>query len=94
LGFGRKAVGSVGSGAGFDFYPLTGRSDAPALEKTGGHRELAATDHHNLIFDNAAAIIRHGTLADYDRNPRFLASGESEPHLYRRIPEGPAAWAM
>jgi MoCo/4Fe-4S cofactor protein with predicted Tat translocation signal len=94
LGFGRKAVGSVGSGAGFDFYPLTGRTEAPTLEKAGGRRELASTDHHNLILDSAAAIVRHGTLAAYDRNPRFLASGESEPHLYRRIPEGPAAWAM
>jgi molybdopterin-containing oxidoreductase family iron-sulfur binding subunit len=94
LGFGRKSVGSVGSGAGFDFYPLTGRSEAPTLENAGGRTELAATDHHNLIFSDPVAIVRHGTLADYERNQRFLASGESEPYLYRRIPEGPAAWAM
>lgn len=94
LGFGRNNVGSVGSGTGFNFYPLTGHTEAPALDKTGGRTELASTDHHNLIFDNVAAIVRHGTLAAYAGNPRFLASGESEPHLYRRIPEGPAAWAM
>ena len=94
LGFGRNTVGSVGSGAGFNFYPLTGRSEAPTLEKAGGRSELASTDHHNLIFASVEEIVRHGTLAAYERNPRFLASGESEPHLYRRIPEGPAAWAM
>jgi len=94
LGFGRKTVGDVGRGTGLDFFPLTGRTEAPTLDRTGGHTELASTDHHNLIFGSVASIVRHGTLAAYDRDPRFLASGESEPHLYRRIPEGPAAWAM
>lgn len=94
LGFGRRNVGAVGSGSGFDFYPLMGWTDAPVLEKAVGHMELASTDHHNLIFDVAGDIVRHGTLAEFTKDPRFLAAGEEQPHLYRRKPEGPAAWAM
>lgn len=94
LGSGRQRVGTVGNGAGFDFYPLTGRTDAAVLEKVAGHMELASTDHHNLIFDVAGDIVRHGTIAEYTKDPRCLASGEQQPHLYRWKPEGPAAWAM
>jgi molybdopterin-containing oxidoreductase family iron-sulfur binding subunit len=94
LGFGRRQVGSVGEDAGFDFYPLTGRTDAPSLEKAAGHTDLASTDHHNLIFNAAGDIVRHGTLIEYGKDPHFLSSGEQEPHLYRWKPKGPAAWAM
>jgi len=94
LGFGRRQVGSVGEGAGFDFYPLTGRTDAPSLEKAAGHTDLASTDHHNLIFNAAGDIVRHGSLTEYGKDPHFLSSGEQEPHLYRWKPQGPAAWAM
>ena len=62
LGSGRRHVGTVGDNAGFDFYPLTGRNDPPSLEKVAGAVELASTDHHNLIFDMAGDIVRHGTL--------------------------------
>ena len=56
--------------------------------------DLACTDHHNLIFDMAGDIVRHGSLSRYAKEPRFLAGSEQEPHLYRWKPEGPAAWAM
>jgi MoCo/4Fe-4S cofactor protein with predicted Tat translocation signal len=94
LGSGRRHVGTVGDNAGFDFYPLTGRNDPPSLEKATGAVELASTDHHNLIFDMAGDIVRHGLLSRYAKEPRFLAGAEQEPHLYRWKPEGPAAWAM
>ena len=94
LGFGRKHVGAVGSGAGFDFYPLKGSAYAPSLEKLAGRAELACTEHHNLIFSEPNDILRHGTLADYLEDPKFLAASKSESALYRWKPEGPAAWAM
>ena len=94
LGFGRKQVGAVGSGAGFDFYPLRDSVYAPSLEKVAGRAELACTEHHNLIFSEPNEIVRHGTLADYLENPKFLATSKSESALYRWKPEGPAAWAM
>ncbi|MGH6847979.1 MAG: TAT-variant-translocated molybdopterin oxidoreductase [Methylocella sp.] len=93
LGFGRRA-GAVGRGAGFDYYPLTARSDAPSLLKVAGHVNLASTDHHNLIFDETGEYARHGTLAAYREDPHFLADRKPEPHLYRWKSEGPAAWAM
>jgi MoCo/4Fe-4S cofactor protein with predicted Tat translocation signal len=94
LGFGRRQAGTVGDGAGFDFYPLAGRADAPSLQKVAGHVDLASTDHHNLIFNAAGEIVRHGTLAEYGKDPRFLTPEKPQPHLYRWKPEGPAAWAM
>ncbi len=94
LGFGRKHVGAVGSGAGFDFYPLRGGAYAPSLKKAAGRAELACTEHHNLIFSAPDEIVRNGTLADYLENPRFLATSKPESALYRWKPEGPAAWAM
>src|SRR6202023_1642607 len=83
-----------GGDAGFDFYPLTGRADALSLGKIKGRADLAYTDHHNLILDEAGKYVRHGTLAEYGKDPQFLATVEPEPHLYRWKPEGPAAWAM
>jgi MoCo/4Fe-4S cofactor protein with predicted Tat translocation signal len=94
LGFGRKQGGSVAAGAGFDFYPLVGRTDATTLEKVEGHLKLASTDHHNLIYDAATDLVRHGTLAEYRRNPRLVHQETPAAELYRREPEGPAAWAM
>ena len=94
LGSGRRRAGSVGDHAGFDFYQFTGRHDPPSLEKAEGTVELASTDHHNLIFNMAGDIVRHGSLSRYANDPRFLTAGELEPHLYRWKPEGPAAWAM
>ncbi len=94
LGFGRKHVGAVGSGAGFDFYPLRDGAYAPSLKKAAGRAELACTEHHNLIFSEPDEIVRNGTLADYLENPKFLATSKPESALYRWKPEGPAAWAM
>ena len=94
LGFGGQYTGAVGHGAGFDFYPLTGHMEAPSLQKVTGHMELACTDHHNLIFDEAGEYVRHATLAQYSKDPHFLPVQKREPHLYRWVPEGPAAWAM
>ena len=94
LGFGRKHIGAVGSGAGFDFYPLRGGADAPSLKKTAGRAELACTEHHNLIFSAPDEIIKRGTLADYLENPKFLSTSKFESGLYRWKPAGPAAWAM
>jgi len=94
LGFGRRHAGAVADGVGFDFYPLTGRSGAPVLQPVAGHLELAGTDHHNLIFNQSEAIVKHGTLADFTQDPHFLGTAKPAPALYRWQPDGPAAWAM
>lgn len=94
IGSGRRSAGAIGNGAGVDFYPLAGLTGAATLQKTSGRVQLASTVHHNLLLETPAEILRHGTLAQYRANPRFAASEEAEPHLYRTVPPGPAAWAM
>jgi len=94
LGFGRQHTGDIANGRGFDVYPLSGRPGAPSLQKAAGHMDLACTDHHNLIFGETGEVVRHGTLAEYGKDPRFSAAMKQEPQLYHWTPEGPAAWAM
>jgi MoCo/4Fe-4S cofactor protein with predicted Tat translocation signal len=94
LGLGREHTGSVANGAGFNFYPLTGREGAISLEKVPGHMELASTDHHHLIFGGTEDYARHGTLADFLKDPRFLSVTSQVPHLYHWRLKGPAQWGM
>ncbi len=94
LGFGRKGAGFVAEGAGFNFYPLTGQQGTVAIEKVPGHAELASTDHHHLIFGGAEEYVRHGTLGDFLKAPRFLSTSEQAPRLYHWQLKGPVQWAM
>ena len=94
LGFGRTRIGDVGRGHGFNFYPLTGRDGAPTLQKASGTEPLASTEHHNLLLDTPDDIIRRATLAEFTQNPHFAGNPHAQPHIYRRPPDGPAAWAM
>jgi Fe-S-cluster-containing dehydrogenase component len=94
LGYGRRAAGSVGDGCGFDYYPLTGLDAVATLRKDKGSDALATTVHHNLLLETPPDILRHGTLAEFAANPRFAVNEGPEPHIYRTVPPGPAAWAM
>jgi molybdopterin-containing oxidoreductase family iron-sulfur binding subunit len=94
LGSGRRAVGAVGDGTGIDYYPLTGLDGAVVMHRERGRDELASTVHHHLLLETPPEILRHGTLAEYTANPRFAANEHHEPHIYRTLPPGPAAWAM
>jgi MoCo/4Fe-4S cofactor protein with predicted Tat translocation signal len=94
LGFGRRQGGAVADGSGVDYYPLMGRTGAPTLVKTGRRVRVASTDHHQLILNVAGDLIKRGTLADYQRDTRFLSTPKPQAELYRWEPEGPAAWAM
>jgi MoCo/4Fe-4S cofactor protein with predicted Tat translocation signal len=94
VGSGRRAAGSVGTGHGVDFYPLTASSEPMSLRKVAGNTELAGTEHHNLLLETPAEILRHGTLAQFNADPHFAADVPAEPRLYRREPPGPVAWGM
>lgn len=94
LGFGRQRAGEVGNGRGFDFYPLTGRADAPSLEKVPGHFDVASTDHHHIVFGGTQEYARHGTIEEFSKDPWFLSTREQAPHLYHWKLRGPAQWAM
>jgi Fe-S-cluster-containing dehydrogenase component len=94
LGYGRRAAGSVGTGVGVDYYPLTALSAPLVLTKEPVHVDLASTVHHDLLMEAPSEILRHGTLQQYLDNPHFPAHEHPEQQLYRRKPPGPAAWAM
>ena len=95
LGFGRRRVGEAGRNAGTDFFPFADHAQEAALEKAHGRVELAGTDHHHTIYDESGLYARSGSLAEFLKDERFLASQpDEEPTFYRWKPEGPAAWAM
>jgi molybdopterin-containing oxidoreductase family iron-sulfur binding subunit len=94
LGSGRRAAGSIGDGHGVDFYPLTGLSGVATLRKVPGRAELASTEHHNLLLEAPTQILAHGDLTQFQADPRFAANAAAEPHLYRSVPPGAAAWGM
>jgi molybdopterin-containing oxidoreductase family iron-sulfur binding subunit len=94
LGSGRRAGGIVAEGIGVDFYPLAGLKGPAVLHKEKNRVDLASTVHHNLLMQTPPEILRHGTLAQFLADPHFAATEHSEPHLYRTVPSGPAAWAM
>jgi molybdopterin-containing oxidoreductase family iron-sulfur binding subunit len=104
LGFGRRDVGMVGQGVGFDVYPLTAASGpttlrevtqrGATLRKAEGQEVLASTEHHDPIFSDAGEFVRHGTLAAFKADPQFLSRQPANPELYLRKPPGPAAWGM
>jgi molybdopterin-containing oxidoreductase family iron-sulfur binding subunit len=94
LGFGRRDVGMVGQGVGFDVYPLTAASGPVILRKADGQEVLASTEHHDPIFSDAGEFVRHGTLAAFKADPQFLGRQAANPELYLRKPPGPAAWGM
>ncbi|MBV8526466.1 MAG: 4Fe-4S dicluster domain-containing protein, partial [Acetobacteraceae bacterium] len=94
LGWGRKTVGVVGEGAGFDYYPLMAGTEPPILKVIDGHLPFASTDHHHSMLNVNADYARHGHLEAFQRNPRYLSEDKEKPRLYNWIDSGPAAWAM
>lgn len=94
LGGGRERTGAVGQGAGFNYYPLTGIDAPPRITRAHGHVELASTVHHNVLLHTDDKVLKHGTLGEFQKDPKFAQNEHSEPHLYRWIPSGPAQWAM
>jgi molybdopterin-containing oxidoreductase family iron-sulfur binding subunit len=94
LGGGRQAAGSVGNGHGVDLYALVGVRGPVSLSKAHGHVAIASTEHHQLLFGAPDDIIKVGTLEEFRAHPRLAQNVQPEPHLYRTVPPGPAAWAM
>jgi molybdopterin-containing oxidoreductase family iron-sulfur binding subunit len=93
LGFGRKVVGTVGTGVGFDAGVLMSKNggesswiiEAKSVLKRGGSYELAATMEHHL-YDNELTkdiakkrkIIQEGTVEEYKNNNNFLNNEHEE----------------
>jgi MoCo/4Fe-4S cofactor protein with predicted Tat translocation signal len=94
LGFGRRA-GGLGVDVGFDAYQL--RSQSPwlaqvTLGKTDDTLRLATTQGHDRVAGRD--LIHEGTLAEYQKNPKFLEQQRNEESLYPGYSYPRYAWAM
>ncbi len=96
LGYGRTATGKVGSGTGFNAYPLlvlpTWFASGLQVEKTGETYRLATTQNHFSM--EGRDLIHEATLADYVQDPTLGYSNEEQPSLYPEAQEGKYAWGM
>ncbi len=80
LGNGRRVVGPVGAGAGFDLYPVArrrrvGRAD-PTLVKTAGQVALATTDRHYGLEADTEDILRRRTLDQFNAGDHAQRAGQ------------------
>lgn len=97
FGFGRRVVGRVGRGVGFDAFRLR-TLDHPwqlpgvELRKTGETYPLAATQHHQMI--DSPDLVRHATLDEFRRDPGFAKRKEPEHSLYPEYGYPRNAWGM
>jgi molybdopterin-containing oxidoreductase family iron-sulfur binding subunit len=81
-GYGRRRVGKVGEGAGFDAFALR-TSDAPwsgtglEVAKTGDRTMVACTQDHWSMEDRA--VVRAGTLDGYLSAPDYARKAVHDP---------------
>ena len=101
LGYGRRAIGNVGTGAGFNGYPLRslGSSwhvEGVQLTLTGESSELACTQHHYSM--EGRHLVREGSLEEFRQNPGFVQEMDhefgKEADLYPGFESKGYAWGM
>jgi MoCo/4Fe-4S cofactor protein with predicted Tat translocation signal len=106
LGFGRARAGRVGTGVGFDMYPLR-LSATPwiatgaKITKTGDTYLLASTQGYQTMETpdgDSRPLVRTRTLDDYRKDPKFAQDDNppGELTLYPGYPynKEPYAWGM
>ncbi|MBS0421382.1 MAG: 4Fe-4S dicluster domain-containing protein [Proteobacteria bacterium] len=100
LGYGRTHAGPVGSGVGFDAYPLR-TFDSPwyadiQVRRTGRNWLLVTTQTHSRM--EGRHIVRSANLDEFTRNPAFATAQEQDripDHtLYPDYPYGSYQWGM
>ena len=104
FGHGRIRAGRVGTGTGFNAYPLR-RSDGmwvregASLRKTGRRAHLACTQDHWAM--EGRELVREASLAEFRRNPGFAQDRSETPstppplYNYSKPPQSEEyAWAM
>jgi MoCo/4Fe-4S cofactor protein with predicted Tat translocation signal len=101
LGYGRRAAGRVGSGTGFDAYPLK-TSASPwwvgdvEVVPGRGHVDLACTQDHWSM--EGRHLVREATLTEYQADPAFAQHLSHEPspesELYPGFESPGYAWGM
>jgi molybdopterin-containing oxidoreductase family iron-sulfur binding subunit len=89
LGYGRTRAGRVGSGAGFDVYPLRTSqapwfADGAKLTATGETYNLASTQGYQTMETpdgSERPLVQERSLAEYKKEPNFAKKGEPRPDL-------------
>ncbi len=105
LGYGRRRAGRVGTGAGFDMYPLRTSAtlwftNGVAIRKAGGTYKLASTQGYQTMETPTGSrpLVRTASIEEYRKEPEFAR--EEEPPkdltLYKPYPYAaePYAWGM
>jgi MoCo/4Fe-4S cofactor protein with predicted Tat translocation signal len=103
LGYGRKNAGFTGTNKGFDAYVVrassalwTAMAGTDAIKKTGAEYPLACTQYHFNM--EGRKILATGTLAEYQKNPKFAHEGDEQPpkemSLYKEFSYPGYAWGM
>ena len=106
LGYGRRAAGRAGTGAGFDAYPLRTTNalwiaTGAKLTKTGDFYQLASTQGYQTMDTDEGGhrpVVREATLAEYRKEPKFAKEDEPPAELTLYPPfdykKSPDAWGM
>jgi MoCo/4Fe-4S cofactor protein with predicted Tat translocation signal len=95
LGYGRTNAGRVGTGAGFNVYPLRTSQNAwlasgAKLTATGGTYNLASTQGYQTMETpdgSERALVQERSLAEYKKDPDFAKEGEPNKDLTLYKPE-------
>ena len=106
LGYGRKRAGRVGTGYGFDAYPLR-TSAAPwfatgvSIRNTGDIYELASTQGYQSMDTpngDTRPLVREASLEEYRKDPNFAKEEQPPPGLTLYTPypydQEKYAWGM
>jgi molybdopterin-containing oxidoreductase family iron-sulfur binding subunit len=94
LGYGRKTVGRIGEGVGFNGYAVRTTAgfwfaEGAQVEKTGETFTVATTQEYHSMQEPALPlgaeykrpIVREGTLEEYKKNPKFVEEMVEHPPL-------------
>ncbi len=96
LGYGRTQTGHVGSGTGFNAYPLlklpTWFASGLQVEAAGGSYPLVTTQNHFTM--EGRDLIHAGTFDDYQQDPTLGYDNAQAPSLYPEAPKGEYSWGM
>ena len=89
LGYGRTRAGRVGTGTGFDVYPLRTSqapwfADGAKLRPTGDTYQLASTQGYQTMETpdkSERLLVQERSLEEYKKEPNFAKEGEPKPEL-------------
>jgi molybdopterin-containing oxidoreductase family iron-sulfur binding subunit len=88
LGYGRRVVGRVGRGVGFNAYALlqsaSGLISAGKVEKVFRKHRLAVTQEHGLM--EGRPVIREAHLDQFKAHPEFARNMDLDAHLPHYVP--------